>query len=283
MTIDVERFAFLLRQTPNCTQSPVKIALGVDLHRELRARYKLELGHDLLDDKCANIFNCLIGGGECIGRPLPLDKQIKDAVTLSNCELTIGNYKGKEVYLVKSVTCVNCPFKVGCDSPCATQESFLKRSIKPDMSPKSQMTVNFEDYESGKYGPLLHIDMSDVEDNPSDYSWRVESLPLDCLSPQQRQVIEMITFKNMTQIEIADKLKISQQQVSDQATLAQSRLKKFGLARKVIKESKSTPSRVKLYYIKNLTEQEIADKLKIHQSSVSRTLKSWRTKHGINE
>lgn len=283
MTIDVERFAFLLLQLPACTQSPVKVALGVDLHRELRAKYKLELGLDLMDDKCGNIFNCILEGSGCIGRPMPLDDQIYKALKSSNCEITTGNHKGREVYLVKSTTCVDCPFKVGCASPCATQESYLKRSIRADLSPREPMLVSFDDYEEGKLGLLAYTLPPETEETEIDYSWINESLPMDCLTSKQRQVIEMIKFKDLTQVETAGRLGISKQAVSQSLELAENRLREFALARRAIKSLKNVPRRIKLYYIKNLTEQEIADKLNVLQQSVNTTLRNWRDKNGIKK
>lgn len=283
MTMDVERFAFLLLQLPACTQSPVKVALGPDLHRELRAKYKLELGLDLMDDKCSNIFNCILQGSGCIGRPMPLDDQIFKALKSSNCEVTTGNHKGREVYLAKSITCGDCPFKVGCASPCATQESYLKRSIKPDLSPREPMLVNFDDYEEGKLGLLAYTLSPETDTTEIDYSWMNETLPMDCLTEQQSQVIEMIKFKDLTQVETAGRLDISQSAVSQSLNLAENRLREFALARRVIKSLKNIPKRVKLYYIKNLTEQEIADKLKVHRTSVNKTLSRWRDNNGIKK
>jgi len=283
MTMDVERFAFLLSQLPACTQSPVKVALGPDLHRELRAKYKLELGLDLMDDKCSNIFNCILQGSGCIGRPMPLDDQIFKALKSSNCEVTTGNHKGREVYLAKSITCGDCPFKVGCASPCATQESYLKRSIKADLSPREPMLVNFDDYEEGKLGLLAYTLSPETDTTEIDYSWMSESLPMDCLSPNQRQVIEMIKFKDLTQVETAGRLGISQSAVSQSLDLAEARLREFALARRAIKSLKNVSRRIKLYYNKNLTEQEIADKIKVDQSNVSRALKKWRLDNGIKE
>lgn len=236
-----------------------------------------------MDDKCGNIFNCILEGSGCIGRPMPLDDQIFKALQSSNCEITTGNHKGREVYLVKSTTCVDCPFKVGCASPCATQESYLKRSIRADLSPREPMLVSFDDYEEGKLGLLAYTLPPETEETEIDYSWMNESLPMDCLTPKQRQVIEMIKFQDLTQVEVAGRLGISQPVVSEQLKLAEARLREFALARRAIKSLKNVPRRVKLFYIKNLTEQEIADKIGMSQSGVNQFLSKWRDDNGIEK
>jgi RNA polymerase sigma factor (sigma-70 family) len=281
MTIDVERFAFLLLQLPACTQSPVKVVLGSDLHRELRAKYKLELGLDLMDDKCGNIFNCILQGSGCIGRPMPLDDQIFKALKASNCEVTTGNHKGREVYLAKSITCGDCPFNVNCDSPCATQESYLKRSIRSDQSPREPMLVSFDDYEEGKLGLLAYTLPPETEVTEMDYSWMNETLPMDCLSPKQRQVIEMIRFKDLTQVETAGRLGIDQSVVSRQLKLAEDRLREFALARKILKNK--LDKRAVLYYIDNKSQEEIAEMECVKQNTISEHLTKWRLDSGLQE
>lgn len=279
MTMDVERFAFLLLQLPACTQSPVKVALGPDLHRELRAKYKLELGLDLMDDKCGNIFNCILQGSGCIGRPMPLDDQIFKALKSSNCEVTTGNHKGREVYLAKSITCGDCPFKVGCASPCATQESYLKRSIKPDLSPREPMLVNFDDYEEGKLGLLAYTLSPETETTEIDYSWMNETLPMDCLTPKQRQVIEMIKFQDLTQVEVAGRLEITRPSVRVHLRRAEIRLKEFARARKILEIK--VDRRAKLYYTDNKSQKEIAKMEGVKQSSISKHLALWRVSNGL--
>jgi len=179
MTDDVSRFRFLLRQKPICTQSPIKSALGPEKHRELRAKYKLELGIDLLEDRCPNSFNCRIEGSGCIGRPFPIDPEILQALKTINVTVTTGNYKGKNVYLAEAIVdCSTCPFRVGCENSCPTQDSFLRRSTKPESNPPENSLVPYEDFEKGIYKALepdshQHCEYGD---------WADEELPLDCLT-----------------------------------------------------------------------------------------------------
>jgi hypothetical protein len=185
MTDDIRRFGFLLRQLPICTQSPLKLALGPDLHRELRAKYKLELGLDLLDDRCPNSFNCRNIDDECIGRPFPIDNEILKALGTLNVEVSKGIFKGKEVYLAQAiVTCAGCPFAGQCETSCATQDSFLNRNTKPESNPPESSLVPYEDFERGMYKALTPDDVEHCEYG----DWKNQTLPLDCLTPKQRQV-----------------------------------------------------------------------------------------------
>lgn len=282
MTEDIRRFHFLLKQQPFCSQSPIKVALGPDLHRELRAKYKLELGVDLLEDRCPNTFNCQLVNDGCVGRPFPNDSNILSALEGLNVEIFEGQFRGLDVVYAKATTCSICPFKESCTDPCVTEESYLNRSVRPDLSPKGPMLVNYEDFERGMFGDSLSVILrDDLEDYDVDDSWRTEQLPLDCLTPNQRQVIEMIDIQGLEQVKVASELGISQSAVSQMYQSALTRLTEFGKARRVIKDKGAT-LRVKMYYIDNLTEQQIADKIGIAQKNVNRALNKWRELNGIN-
>jgi DNA-binding CsgD family transcriptional regulator len=272
MTEDIRRFGFLLRQQPVCSQSPVKLHLGLDRHRELRAKHKLELGIDLLDDRCANAFNCLMVDSGCIGRPFPLDDEILQALKTLNVDVTIGFYKGHEVYLAQAtVTCSTCPFNGQCTTSCATQDSYLNRRVKPESNPPENSLVPYEDLERGMYKALTPDDVAHCEYG----SWSNETLPLDCLSPKQRQVVEMTVYQGLDQVVIADKLNITQQVVAKHLKSALDRLSEFGRARKALRDSKVVPQRLVDYYINNMTQQDIADKEGVKQHTISESISKW--------
>ena len=194
MTDDVKRFEFLIKQKPICTQTPIKEYIGAERHRELRSKYKLELGIDLLADRCDNIYNCNLKGSGCAGRPFPKDPELLEAYQKINVEIEEVDYKDRPVYLAKAIVdCNTCPFKVGCESSCPTQDSYLNKRRNPDLSPSGSMLVPYEDYEKGKYGPAFELNIDD--DSVDHSSWEDESLPLDCLSPKQRQVLEMTLYQ----------------------------------------------------------------------------------------
>lgn len=273
MTVDVERFAFLLRQKPICTQSPLKQALGQDLHRDLRAKYKLELEIDLMEDRCPNSFNCISADSGCIGRPFPIDNDIHKALNSINVDVTKGVFKGREVYLAKAtVTCSGCPFQGQCETSCATQDSFLNRSIKPESNPPESSLVPYEDLERGMYKALTPDDVQHCEYG----DWVYDVLPLDCLTPKQRQVIEMTLYERLEQAQVAQRLNIRQQVVAKHKQAALTKLEEFGKARKVISNSILTPKRVLDYYINNMTQQQIATKEGTTRQAVDKFIRNWR-------
>ena len=275
MTQDVERFAFLIRQRPVCTQSPLVALLGSERHRELLAKYKLELGIDLLADRCPNSFNCISAQAGCIGRPFPLDVEIAQALSKLNIAVKKGVFKGREVYLgVAIVDCSTCPFVVGCASACATQEAYLKKATRPDLSPKGPQLVSIEKYEQGAYGVVLDLTIENHIEEP-DRSWVDETLPLDCLSDKQREVVELSIYEGLDQIVIADKLGLKQHTVSNCLSSALLRLSEFGRVRKVIQGLPSVPMEVTEYYLNNLSQEDIASKYNRKQGNVSNTISTW--------
>lgn len=280
MTDDIRRFAFLLRQMPICTQSPIKTALGPDKHRELRAKYKLALGLDLLDDRCPNSFNCLISDSNCIGRPFPIDVEIKQALDSINVQVTKGIFKGREVYLADATLCDSCPFRASCANPCATQESYLKRSTRTDLSPKGTMLVSFDDFEKGYFGEALNISEALSSSDKYDDGWRSEELPLDCLTEQQRLIVKGIVYEGKTQVQLGYELEIAQQLISDQYSASISKMSEFALARKYLKLHGGT-ARVRMYYLNNMIEIDIALIEGVSQQAINKTLTEWRKKYGI--
>lgn len=277
MTLDVERFAFLLRQKPICTQSPLKQSLGPDLHRELRVKYKLELGLDLLDDRCANSFNCIAADSGCIGRPLPIDNLILKALNDINVSVTKGIFKGREVYLAKAtVTCSGCPFQGQCETSCATQDSFLNRSIKPESNPPESSLVPYEDFERGMYKALTPDDVEHCGVG----EWAEYELPLDCLTTKQRQVIEMTLYEGLEQAQIADRIGTTKQDISQTRELAMNTLHEFGRARKILK-THPAPLRIIHYYIHNMSHQEIADLEGKSRSTISMSVSKWAKLNGV--
>lgn len=275
MTLDVERFTFLLRQRPVCTQSPVKSSLGPDLHRDLRAKYKLELGLDLLDDRCPNSFNCIAYDSGCIGRPLPIDDSILQALNDINAVVTKGIFKGREVYLAQAQLCSGCPFSAACDNPCATQEAYLKRSTGPSMSPDYSMTVNFEEYEAGVYGDVEWANPHVQSDGLLDLDWMNETLPLDCLTETQQSVINKVMLEGKTYVQVGYELGVSKQAVEQSHSLAMARLEEFGKARKYIKLHGAS-DRIKMYYLNNMIESDIAKIEGVSQQAVNKTVTQWR-------
>jgi predicted DNA-binding protein YlxM (UPF0122 family) len=274
MTDDIRRFGFLLRQLPVCTQSPVKVALGPDIHRELRAKYKLELGIDLLEDRCPNSFNCQMNDDDCIGRPFPIDNQILQALGTLNVEVSKGIFKGREVYLAQAtVTCAGCPFSGHCETSCATQDSFLNRSTKPESNPPESSLVPYEDFERGMYKALTPEDVEHCGYG----DWKNQTLPLDCLTPKQRQVIEMTYYQGLEQSVVAQEIHTTKQDVSQTIQLALNRLEEFGRARKAL--HRLSPKPVVDYYAKNMTQIEISLKYSIDQGNLSKSISKWFTKN----
>lgn len=272
MSSDEERFEFLVGQKPICTQSPIKSSLGVEKHRELRAKSKLELGLDLLEDRCPNVFNCKSLNKGCIGRPFPLNSEIYEALKRINVSITTGIYKDHEVYLAEAVVeCSKCPFREGCETSCASQDSYLRRSTRSDSNPPDNTLVSYDDLEKGMYNPLPSGDIEHCEFG----DWSLESLPLDCLSPRQSQVIEMTVYKGLEQSVVAAGLGVSVPTVSRHKSRAVRRLTEFGRARRVIAENGETDTRVIDYYMNNLTQQKISKKYSIDQGNLSKDIKKW--------
>lgn len=272
MTDDAKRFVFLLRQVPFCTLSPVRNLIGAARYKELRAKYKLGLGLDLLEDRCPNSFNCLNVNEGCIGRPFPIDAEIKKALESLNTTVTIGNYKGVDVYLAQAtVSCASCPFNGQCESICPTQDSYLNRSTRIESNPPENLLVPYDDYENGVYKALLPEDVEHCEIG----DWAEEELPLDCLTQKQRQVIEMTLYEGLDQATIAVRMDSTIPTVSIHLKRGLARLEEFGKARKAIKQSKLIPNVVVDYYQNNLSQKQISLKYNKNQGNISRLLKEW--------
>lgn len=277
MTDDVNMYEFLLGQKPVCTQTPIKNTLGRELHRKLRAKYKAELGIDLLADRCDNTFNCKNANSGCIGRPFPKDPDILRALQSINVTITEDTYKGRDVYMaVAQVDCSDCPLRTSCENTCVTQDSYMKRSTQPDLSPSGYMLLPYDDFEKGKFGPVFG-DCHEEEYVERDNSWVEESLPLDCLSPQQLEIIEKVVHKGIDQSVVAGELGIDRGLVSRQYDRAVARLEEFGRARKAIRDH-GAPERVKMYYNQLMTQQEIADKEGVSREAVKNMLIRWKGK-----
>lgn len=278
MTDDIRRFGFLLRQVPICTQSPLRTILGPERHRELRAKYKLELGLDLLDDRCSNVFNCKAIDDGCAGRPFPIDDEIRAALDSLNVTVTTGNFKGRDVYFAQAVvTCQGCPFNGQCEAVCATQDSFISRSTKPESNPPESSLVPYEDYEKGMYKALTPEDV----EHCSIGEWSGEVLPLDCLTSKQRQVIEMTLYEGLEQSVIAARMNSSIPTVAIHLKRGLARLEEFGKARKAINSRKLVPEIVRNYYEDNMTLAQIAASTGLSKQNISQKIGRWRTQVGM--
>lgn len=275
MTDSVKIYEFLLGQRPICSQFPFKQEMG-DNYAKLRLKYKHEYGFDIMAGKCSNVFNCVGMDLGCIGRPIPKDDNIKSYFENINVEITESTHKGKDVYLVKSiVACSGCPFKASCENTCPTQQNYIERSIKPTQDAMQQDLMDYDHWEStGRQLRMLTYD--DIEESEIG-DWANESLPWDCLSSRQRECLHLSMYGGMTQGDIAYKLGISREAVSKHTILATSKLREWGLARKMI-ESYGAPLRVIRYYIHNMKHQEIADLEGTSRTSVTMSINKWKSK-----
>lgn len=283
MKTDDKLYKFLLNQKPICTESPLKHLLGSELHVKLRAKYKLELELDLLTDRCPNTWNCVKTNfsGECIGRPFPKDPKILKALKSINLDIEETSFKGVPVLMAKAIVgCSGCPLKESCSNPCPTVESYTNRSTTPDYSPTVDMCINLEEWEAGKYGPTItsigNYEVSEFKEYLEHDSEPSKELPLDCLTDQQRKIVEMILYEGLEQMFIAKRLGCSQQHISNQYKAAITKMTEFALVREVISKIDSVPGRVRLYYIENKTQQEIADMEGISQDSISKYIDRWK-------
>ena len=273
MTPEANLFEFLMSQRPICTNFPVKKELGAD-YDELRLKYKSEYGFDMLSPKCDNSFNCLTLDEGCVGRPFPIDDDILAALNKINVTVTKGYHKGKEVYLAKPLLeCSNCPFKDSCEDPCPTVRSYFERSVTPKRDAMSKDLVDFDTWEQGGY-KIPRLTDEDVQ-HCEIGDWIEERLPWDCLSDENREILDLHLNRGLTQKEIAFNTNRSQQYISKSINSSLDRLTKFGRARKAIKESISVPRSVLEYYVNNLTQQEIADKMGKSQQAVAKSLNNW--------
>lgn len=268
-----EYYNFLLNQRPVCTQSPLKVLLGTEMHKELRSKYNNEYGFDILADRCPNTFLCKLKNQECIGRPFPVDSLIEECFKSNNMTYSKGVFRGFDVFYLKTqVECSTCPFKSICDNPCASQESYMKRRINPDMEPRDHMLVPYEDYESGKYRAL---DSRDQEYCKSG-EWSHFSIPWDCLTDRQRQCLEMKVLENLTHSRIGYLLGISSQAVDIHIKYAKKKLEEYGKARSIIFSSEQPNPRVVDYYVNNLTNKQIASKEGSTEYAIEQFLYRWK-------
>lgn len=279
MTDDVDFYGFLLAQQPICTQSPLKRELGPELHSKLRAKCNLELGMDLLADKCHSMLLCNVTNDKCIGRPLPDYPEVREALRSLKMPFRESEYRSVGVLMVSTrIDCDKCPFEAICTTPCASQESFMRKKLRDTFEPKEHMLVPYEDFERGKYKALDEYAFEHCE---LDSAWMDQKLPLDCLTDMQRKVMELTLWERLSQTEVGHKLNIGQPRVALHISRSTEKMYEYGLARKAIREALYVPRRVVDYYVGNMTHQEIANKETKDRSVISKFINKWRDDNGI--
>jgi len=113
-------------------------------------------------------------------------------------------------------------------------------------------------------------------------TWANQALPLDCLTPKQRQVIEMTLYEGLEQAQIAERMKSSIPTVAIHLKRAKGRLEEFGKARKILEESNyEAPSRVIDYYLANRSQRVIADREGVSKQAVEGTIRKWRVSNSL--
>jgi len=276
MTIEVNLYEFLMRQRPICTQFPLTKELGEDF-KELRLKYRAELGFDLFDGRCGNTFNCLVADS-CVGRPFPKDPLVHKYLESLNVTITDGVYKGVDVYLAKPLLdCSECPFKTVCDEPCLTHKSYYSRRINPSREPRDEDLV---DYQLWEEGVIRLKQMYEVEECPQG-EWLDDELAWDCLSPRQRECLHMNLIQEINHEDIAYSLNISRQVVSQHISIATQKITEFSKARKILKRQTNPSQRAIKYYRLGMTQVEIADQEGVSQQSISNYISKWRKSNNI--
>lgn len=235
-----------------------------------------DYGFDMMGDRCLRIRGCFPDQG-CAGRPFPDYPEIRNA--LSHLDLHNDTYRGKPVIIVKThVKCDTCPFKSQCNQTCGSINDYIDRFNKPYEEPYQSNLVSLEDLDSGYFDEIsfeVFNESSRSLDDQNTINWTSDDLAWDCLSTQQRRVLEMRFYDGLEQDEIAQKMSIAQQTVHDHIDSGLKRLRKFTQARLAIKSDQDTPWWIKSYFIDNKNEQEIAKKLGKHRSSVNREISKW--------
>lgn len=273
---------YLIKQQPICTTSPLRGRIKPEEYYKLRAKCIKDYGQNLLDDGCANAFNC-ITTGECIGRPLPDYPEVRSA--LKHLDMTEGEYKGKPViYLKVHVKCDTCPFRSNCTEVCgALNDHFNRRDplkepiYDSNTDSLSDVTANYLD----KLSYDMYCSPTESPNIVQGVRWTTEDMAWDALSDQQRTALEYRFMDGLEQAEIAERMGLNQKTVHEYLESGLARMRKFTQARLAIKAEPKTHWVIKAYFVHNKTQAQIAKKAKKSQQWVNKVMTQWVMVMGI--
>lgn len=268
---------FLTKQRPICDKFPLYEAFATDytLYAKLKDRSIADFGENLLVKRCANRFFCAT---ECTGRPIPKYPELEPFLAKIN-EFEEGSYKGKPVWLVKVIGCKECPIQSTCTALCGSMVSFMDKHEpeEPIFEDKLIPIEVLEEYDLSEAmkGPEVPEDK-----DTASIADLVKSIPWDCLSSNQRYILQAKYYTMKSEHQIAKDLDIYIRAVQKQVLTAISKLKHYKEAREVLVLDKSNKI-AELYYLKCLTQPEIAKLTDTSIATVSRRLKEFTDKHKL--
>jgi hypothetical protein len=265
---------FLTNQRPVCDRFPFYnlFSDNYELYVILKNRSIADFGENLFAKRCSNRFFC---STSCVGRPIPKYPELDGVIKHSN-KLESGIYKGKEVWLLTVIDCEQCPVKTSCNALCGSMVSFLDKHDAEEAIYEDKL-IPLES--------LIEEDLSEAMEAESaeikgfDLSL-VEDIPWDCLTSNQRYIIQAKFYTMKSEREISEDLDIHVRAVQKMVGTALSKLKEFSKARECLASDKSNKF-ADLYYGKCLTQTQIADLNNCSTMTVSRKLKEFTDKYNL--
>lgn len=266
---------FLTKQRPICDKFPLyeAFAQDYDLYAALKDRSVADFGENLLVKRCANRFVC---STECAGRPIPQYPELKPFLSKIN-SFEEGTYKGNPVWMVKVVGCKDCAIQSTCTTLCGSMVSFMDKH-EPEEPIYDNKLLPIDMFDENELTEAIDL-ASDLNMGGVDNSL-AKSIPWDCLSSNQRYIMQAKYYTMKSENQIAADLDIYLRAVQKQVVTATAKLKQFSKVREILKSNKCDKT-VELYYIKCLTQSEVAKLLNISIATVSRKLKEFHDLHNL--
>lgn len=265
---------FLTNQRPTCDKFPFYslFADNYELYIELKNRSIKDFGDNLFAKRCSNRFFC---STSCVGRPIPKYPELDSVITQSN-NLKTGEYKGKEVWLVSVIDCESCPVKTSCNALCGSMVSFLDKH-EPEEAIYEDRLMSLDIFDEETLSEAMEVETADTASFNISLS---NDIPWDCLSSNQKYIVQAKFYTMKSEREIAEDLDIHIRAVQKMVKTAIRKLEEFSKARECLEVDKSNKF-AELYYGRCLTQQQIANLNTCSVMTVSRKLKEFTDKHKL--
>lgn len=194
---------FLKNQLPICTSLPIYNHLKDDfrLYAALVKRSNRDFNENLFGRNCAKREYCT---DDCLGRPLPKYPEIEPFIRTIRY-LGEGEYKGKKVWLVKSILCGSCPMKTECQATCGSVTSFLDKNqgeFEPSLARLQEFTDN-------TFSEAVEFDLKAlIKKGRDDIAWTI-------LNESERKIVTLRALWGLDWIDIANEVDIHEKTCRD--------------------------------------------------------------------
>ena len=267
---------FLTKQKPICDKFPLYDAVSgnYELEAALKDRSIADFGENLISKRCANRFMC---STECVGRPIPKYSELEPSLSSLN-KVTEGTYRGKQVWLSYVITCNDCKIQDSCEALCGSMVSYLDKHTAEEGIFEDRISDI-----SNMPEEVIHEAMeTDHGSSPALFDLALlRQVPWDCLTNNQKHVLNAKFYTLKSERQIATELKITHTAVQKNLTSGLAKLKEFYLGRKAL-EVDSSNKVAELYYSKCLNIYEITKILNISKASASRLLVDFKNTHSLS-